>query len=526
MGPSIDVRAVYGSDGTAIQQAIDAVASDPTLPPALYLSSGTTWPIAAELTIPAGCRPLTISGDPPNYTGTDGTILQATAPMRSVMAVLSPYHNFVNLQFDAHFLATYGRFISNWTFGRQTWVVIMNAVIDGDHLDNTTGIINDCIHSTQCYWVKNGQTFVTAGIVSQYPNSTVKTVTGTAATTLGSSVIEFTGAPDLTTLNIRAGDFIRLGTDVASASFLQIASVTASTITVMAAANNQPVATASGLDYAIGVGDGWHETQFRDNNRNVFDDCILRGSGGSGLRMAGLYGDSVYDGLIDYNAFFGVAMGYADNVSLTDSIGLHNVYMEANTVDYFFGQVTNLLLENTDNNASIFSVTGSTATGVVIQQGNVSSLTFGTPQNLLLEVRNEGGTLQSRIVSDHWNGFAAAQAGNVNGASAAWTDLPSVGASTPFANGVGISSANPNVLLFDVSNNQNASISGVVAVELTSIGAIVPSLTVDLDTNVNGVALVRPALCLTTLTGAQQTWSTTTITPGQSLSIRVQACML
>lgn len=525
MGPSIDVYAVYGSDGAAIQKAIDAVASDLTLPPSLYLRSGV-WPVAAELTIPAGCRPLTIGGDPSNYTGADGTILQATTSMRSVMAVLSPYHNFVNLKLDANFLATYGRFISNWTFGRQTWVVVMNAVIDGDHLDNTTGIINDCIHSTQCFWVQNGQTFATAGIAGQYLYSTVKTVTGTAATTLGSGVITFTGAPDLTTLNIRYGDFIRLGTDLASASVLQIDSVTASTITVMVAANNQPKATASGLDYAIGVGDGWHETQFRDNNRNVFDDCILRHSGGSGLMMAGLYGDSVYDGLIDYNAFFGVAMGYSDNVSLTDSIGLHNVYMEANTVDYFFGQVTNLLLANTDNNGSLYSVTGSTPTGVVIQQGNVSSLTFGTPQNFLLEVRNEGGTLQSRFVSDHWNGFAAAQVGKVNGASTAWTNIPAVGATTPFANGVGISSANPNVLLFDVANNQSASISGVVALELSCIGAIVPSLTIDLATNVNGVALVRPALCLTTLTGAQQAWSATTITPGQSLSIRVQASML
>lgn len=522
----------YGSDGAAIQQAINAVIANSSLPTTLYLQAGT-WPVDAEITLPANCPTLTLIGEPHNYTGTAGTILQATASMRSVIAILSPYHQFINLKIDANQKATYCRYIQGWTWGRQSWVMLTNALFDGDFLDLTTGSggINDAIYSNACFWVMNGTMYATANMLKQnnYYNR-MSTVTGTASTTAGSSTINFTGAPDLTTLGIRTGDFIRIGADLQTALFLQIASVSSSSIDVQVAENNTPSVTLTDQDYAIGVGDGWHEEIFRDNNRNVFVDCLFRASGGSGIAMHGLYGDSVYDGLADFNGFFGIAMGSSDNQSLTDSIAIKNVYMEANQCDLFFGQVTNCTVENIDNiyqNNSIFSVIGSTPTANIIRGGTFGIIGLGVPQNFLVEVQNDNGTLQSRIVSDHWNGFDSLQAGQVIGASATWTDIPLVDATTDFANGVGILGDDTQFLMFDVASSQNMAISGSAAPEFNSTGtAYVPSVTVVSNADVNGTTINRTAICLTGLDGTPANWDTGTIPSGTTVSIRVQAYIL
>ena len=522
MVPSTDVFTTFGGDGVAIQAAINAAAADVTKPPVLYLRGGV-WKIEAELTLPVGCRPLTIIGEPTDYMGVAGTILRADKKMRSVLAIFSPYHELVNLKFDANRNATQGRFIQGWTFGRQSWVVVTNAIADGDFLNNADGTINDCILSKQCFYVGNGITYVTSAIASQYTNGTRTTIAGTAATTAGDPVVRFTGAPDLTTLGIRRGDFLRLGAVKATSRYLQIDKVAPATITLQGAANNLPKTTVTGLPFAIGVGDGWHDTLFRDNNRNVFDDCVFRGSGGSGIVMCGLYGDTVRDGLADFNNFFGVVMGSCDNVALLDSASLQNVYMEENTADYFFGQVTNVTVANPNRNASIFSIIGSSPQGTIVRNGTVESIALGAPQNFLVEVRNQNGVLQSRIVADHWEGFASLQADRVSGASVNWTPVPVVSTTTGFANGVGIRS-DGFLLLLNTPNGQDAGISGLAIVEFSNVTpALVASLSVDLATNVGGVTMVRPALRLSSQTGAPQEWRTTTITPNKSIGIRLQA---
>jgi hypothetical protein len=70
-----------------------------------------------------------------------------------------------------------------------------------------------------------------------------------------------------------------------------------------------PALGLSGQDYAIGVGDGWHELRHNDNNILRARGGLMRGNAGSGWVCRGLYGPLLARAQMDFNAFYGIVIG-------------------------------------------------------------------------------------------------------------------------------------------------------------------------------------------------------------------------
>ena len=527
----LDVFAEHGAaTGAAIQAAINAcVAASDGVKRRIYLS-GREWSIDTKLTIPAGARAIHLFGDPHDFGFAGGTILRATGTWAAgtpMLEVLSSYHSFADLKFDADRRADYGVYFQNATLTHWTRVHIWNALLDGGHCPMTG--LNQGNTFDRCTFIHSGTVHATAGIINDFKNGWKMQINGTAATTAGNAVITISNGPPprgLTALKIRPGSFIRVGGTEATAFYGQILSVTTNTVTLQLL--DLPAQSLTSQPYAIGVGNNWHEERSDKNGFNHFvNGSILRGAGGAGIWMNALYGDSVRDSLVDYNGMVGIAFGTNDNIGSAFQCVADHVYMEENTVDYFFGNGVDVAIREPTINLSVFSA-GTTANGTITRKGRVESVKYGAPQNFLIEVRNNGGMLEHRIAAERWDGFASLGADKIIGASVTWTQTPSVAAGVDFATGVGIVAAAPHILLLKVALEQNPAINGTAVVEFnsTALGGttLTPyaSLTTD-SVNVNGVTLVRPAIYLSTTSGAFINWSTANIGTGESIGIRVQA---
>lgn len=517
------------ANSTALQAALDAAgAVSGTVDLTGYNGVAV---LASEAQIKSTSKSIQLLGPGFSYTATDGNglVLRAgTNGQRSVLAVLSKYHSLSGFTVDGNSLSSYGVYRSGDLQTRYDNIVATRAKFDGWLLAATgssgLGTIMNCMGHT------NGTLYRTAGIAGEYTNGTQSLVAGTAAVSASGTTVTITSGPDLTTLGIRKGDFIRIGTTHSTAQWLQIelvASATQLTLQTFSAAT----ATVTGQDYAIGVGDGYRQMRDSNNNLDHVTGGMWRSNGGSGIVQVSLFGGT-FDGsiLLDFNNMFGFVNGHSDGTAVNQTALVRAYFEDNNAAPLWLVLNSSVTLIEPSLQVVLSGPRWRNgpfgATGMIFNGDVAESIGLGKEQNFVVEVRNNGGTIQHRIVSEHWDGFNSLQVDKISGASVTWTNTPTVDSVTDFSTGVGIVSGATHVLLFNTTSAQSATISGVVAVEFNSTNAsYVPSITTD-SVNVNGTTQIRPALYITTIAaGALQNWNTTTIPAGTSIGVRIRAYM-
>jgi hypothetical protein len=264
--------------------------------------------------------------------GDGRTILQAGAPIRSVLSITGDTAKSTDvlvrdIVFEGARKAIHGVYImgcSNSTFDRIT---VGSALSDGihltDHNDRGIEVINDNNTWTELEASQNGTLLVNTESLRDYytawnvpgraigepflaPEQAPQLYAGaTAAVVTGNQEVKFSGL-DFSALDLppRPGDPLRIGTGDRT-RHLYIYSVMDDTLVA-----SEPFDyTASGLDFAIGIGDGYHEVPHRDNNHNSFYNGILRRNAGYAFAFNGAYGPVVVGHQIDLQPFWGMRFG-------------------------------------------------------------------------------------------------------------------------------------------------------------------------------------------------------------------------
>jgi pectate lyase-like protein len=260
--------------------------------------------------------------------------IKATASMRSCYAALGSCVDIQGVCFNANGFATYGSYIDSEGFATFRRCYACLAIIDGWYVyeaDNATW--------WECGADSNGTVYCSsAAVKAQYtkweiqnadiavvvPGST-PTMT-TDATNAYKVVLSGAGAPDLTTLNIRKGDILRLAGGTSSSGptgtplYFQISGVVNSTTLFLANAPLPPTNTAY-TEWAISVGDGLHAMAFQVGGEASGNLAMLSVHGGNyqGNACAGLslgsefaFSCAVYDApLLSYNLATGLNAGCA-----------------------------------------------------------------------------------------------------------------------------------------------------------------------------------------------------------------------
>jgi hypothetical protein len=519
---------IEASDYPSIQDAIDdAIANDI---PEVRLPEGVT-DLSSELQIPvlASSRPLILRGRPHRSIDQSvGTTLRADASMRSVLAILSANHRVQDIKIDADRNATYGLYLENTYASHFDNVLAMNAIADGWHFASSSSN-NNSVRMSGCWAHANGTTYATSGIASEYNTlfGTTSTISGTAATTAASATITISSGPDLTTLGIRKNDFVRVGGTASTAYFGIISSVTSTTIVVQS--QLVPQTTASGLAFAIFVGFGVNLTEGSNNNILVVVGGNYRGSSGSNFNVQGLFGSTFVGCSFEFGHFAGFSVGRADGSTPVEGTLLDNCYFEANqAAEIWANQCTNLTITgptfgsvNPPYDIRPHLTTFSPAQGVLQLNGLRTVLQSGAEQDFVFELRNNGGTIEHRFISDFLNGGAAAGATRINGQSSSYSTTPSVGSGTGFTAGAGIQGSNR--ILFDTAEQPNAAEfrPPSAVVEFDSTGNAPRVYATRINDNVNGVTLTRFALGFVTSNGAAFNINTTNIAAGKQILVRV-----
>lgn len=512
---------INADDHPSVQAAINAAAAAGIVE---VHFSAKVYDINAELQIPTSGPPnqsIRLRGVPHNYTGLGGTIIRAAQPMRSVLAAIGAYCEMDSIKFDAARKATYGLLLQGATLMRCRNVMVTSALFDGVHLDALK--INDSMKWESCIIEQNGTNYVSNSIAGQYSHGVRTNVAGTANLTANSPNVTFNGAPDLTSLGIRKGDYLRVGATLKESFYGQIESANPNKITLQGNATNLPTVSAQNQPFAIGVGDGWHESRHQDNNVNILDGCLIRLNGGSGIRMNGLFGDTVIGGQTDFNNFGGIVFGPADNQGAVINALVANCYSEENTFTFGFGQATNVtILSPTSGGDALFRV-GELTKGTILRDDRFELIELGAQQNFVLQVRNDNGTLKHRIVADIAQGWASVQAVKVHDASPQYQPTPTVTAANGFKNGAGIVTNLTHMLALDTDSTQNVAVSGTVTIEDDSTGTLHRAMLSTDARNIKGVTINRPVLYLRDSAGTFLPWSTQTIPNGRHIAIRVSA---
>lgn len=489
--------------------------------------TAATYDITAELQISAASKTIRIVGQPhAGYSG-GGTRIRATAAMRSVMAVLGPYHTFEHIVLDANDLATYGRYLDQWAFGRSIGCRFTGAIKDGTYASDSG--INDTAISISDWYDHNGSVWASAGIIGQYPSGGFAknpiAITGTASITAGNATINIVGsATDLTTIGLRKGDPIRVGATAATAYYGLINTVAAASVTIQNGGFSAPLptVTAVGQEFAIGSGDAWHDERQANNQLTTFLNCLLRGSGGSGLRSNGLFGHTTIGGQFDFNSFFGISIASTDGTICWSGSYTHP-YCEANisTHAFYIGAGRNITITNPVLNGETWLVAGTLPdTGTVYMNGLAEDLILGAFQNFLLEFWNDAGTIKHRTVGEFANAYNPLHATKILNRSAAWTATPLVAAGVGFATGVGISAAATHAVLFDVARDQDEAMQGLATIESNESGTAICVALGITNSNVNGTTRSRPRILLTdAATGVP--FNLTALGVGKTIRIRV-----
>jgi hypothetical protein len=281
-----------------------------------------------------GVRELGGSGD-------GKTTLRAGTSMRSVLTLSA--NRTVQLRdiaIDGKRNATYCLYFDGSSLAQIERLTVTGAIKDGVHLarvsDAGTAPINDANRFLQLTASQNGTLYLTQDLRSQYvitegvprvlPEQAI-TLNATCSVNAGDRTVTF-GGVDLTTLHLRPSDPIRIVTGVEPTHFLVTEVVSATELKV----SLPPTVTASGLSFAIGSGDGYHEVEGHvDNAINTFDDGTFRSNAGVALGFAGGSGPRMRGGQVEYGPFWGIRVGAqaANIVSASLSPQFYGTYFEA-----------------------------------------------------------------------------------------------------------------------------------------------------------------------------------------------------
>jgi hypothetical protein len=306
-------------DSTAIQAAI-AFAVKFNIP----LDAGSfNYGVGTELLVPpttSGHVGFELRGQ--NWgTGASGSGADRTSfvalggSMRSILSLARPLCDVSGIKFDAAGISQYAMHFQGATLSNLNKVLVVGAVVDGFHLseedDTPAHCNNDSIAFNDCVAQGNGIVRATNGCIANYSGmgQAVVSIAGTVATN-GTYVLTFSGAPDLTTLGIRIGDVIRIGAaHDDTTQYYQVGAVHDAT-TLYIGGTRIP-GTASDLDFAITIGDGYHEEQSNDNNVMKVRGGAYQLNAGYGLLFAGFYGPEISGAVLaQVNGAFGIGVGY------------------------------------------------------------------------------------------------------------------------------------------------------------------------------------------------------------------------
>ncbi len=518
--PFSAIRDGVTDDSAALQAAIDYASANSLrvrMPAGIYA-------VYSEVQVDGA--PIIIEGEPHNFSLSTGTQIKCFAAARSGLAVLSPRHQISNLIVNANGLASNGVYFANASVSRLTNVWTTAALLDG--FANAASGNNNHIVLDGCYATNNGKTYVTAGLLTAFSNDRQVLTAGTVATTASNSDIVFTGAPDMTTLGLRKGDLIAIGgtTKLTASYFLIESALNATTVRLQVNATNRPATTASGLDFAIGVGDGVSDR--RNGNGGVWDirNLISFSNGGSGIHLDAAYGHIVEAGDVSYNNFAGVCFGIADNAGVITNATVKNLYCEGTAIVYFLG-AGKITIENPsgelDGSATAHFIYATDAiTEALVTSGNVVyDWRYGQEQNFVIQITNTAGTLQHRIMADLDTGGSTNLDNRITGATNAYTNIPSVSSVVAFSAGGGILSTATDVILLETARSQSTETPFRAIMEGTNTGTQYTVSPGTVSSNVNGVTRVWPSFRLRDLSGAAVAWATALAAPSAYIAVRV-----
>lgn len=549
------------NDATAIQTAINAVeASGATL----YFPPGVCI-VNSELSVStaSNLKVFHLVGSGAKYGGNQdqGVTIRAGAAMRSVLAIKAGPHRIEEIRFDGNYLATYGVYFSGAinegsAFSRLTEVHAYHALKDGFFWDNNAAISDNTLLDT--LWAyNNGTIYATAPIRGQYQAGGVDTVwrtqtaAGTVSTTTGSNIITGSGTA-FTTLGLRQGDFIRVGSTLLTADYMQVNTVD-SNLQITCFGGSTATASVVGAEWAAFIGDGLHFSATGGQNGIMrVKGGLFRGNASAGIFSRSGYGHHISDAQLETSGFCGLVLGIADANTPTDSnTVVDKIYFEGN-------QVASIWLGHLRGSTILPSVTGDpsfikTPPGVTYRAINGDGTlgpfpVLGTARwenaqfNMLgvvahngyaqsyfvFQLYNDGGgALKHRFICDTNTGDAARGAGKIKGQTASLTVTPAVGVGTGFAGGAGILGG--DTILFDTADQATPGVSDFrqdieSSISIVSNGTGIP-INADINfrqDNINGVTIWRPSIKITGATNNVLTLDTTTIPANKFISIRIK----
>jgi hypothetical protein len=326
-------------DTAAIQKAIDAatISGRP-----VTLVPGLTYKTTGELLVTGGLS-VTIRGGH-KYNGG----IRCVAAVRSAVAVVSSCLHIFDVQIFAERIAGIGIYIDTASSSVVERCRVYQALVDGIRITNSDSVRISDTQIELC-----GKLYCTSHYAGPSPKNIRVPVTGTVAKTAGlSCTITGTGT-SFTTLGIRKGDLISTraiagdgtGAGGSTAEWLIIDSVDSDTQITCA---NHPgsAGAASGLDYTIHVGDGYHEGPSRaDNNNHEVEKLFTRNNAGYGMRIHGLYGPCVTNLQSDANGGYPVGVGVGGVVTIGATF--RKCYFELNGAadNFLLGYAGDILID-------------------------------------------------------------------------------------------------------------------------------------------------------------------------------------
>lgn len=239
-------------------------------------------------------------------TGGGTTIIQAGASIRSIMAVTGRTR-VRQIEFWGVFLASNAIWSDGTSYSRYEGVRAYETLVDGWHQADGAG--NDSVLIIDSGAELCGTIYRTSSFSTSSGAHKV-TLSGTISTTLSSATYTGSGTNWNTSLKpyVRSGDFLAVGSDASSAQWLMILSVDSDT-QITGYGLNAASASVSGSQYAVFVGDGYHEEPSGDANNAEITHFHTINTAGSALVFAGLYGPRVSQLQADACGAFPVRVG-------------------------------------------------------------------------------------------------------------------------------------------------------------------------------------------------------------------------
>lgn len=292
---------------------------------ALVLSGGTVYAISTEWQLgSANYKRLIVHGN--------GAVVRATAPMRSVLAVVQNTVVVRDLNIEAMRVADHGVYTHTSSTSLYENVDCYQPLIDGFSVshDNDRSVFRGC-SARLC-----GTIFHTAGYAGPSPANIRVRLTGVASVGGGSAygrIVTFTGLSiPLTDMNLRRGDWISVDPiapgQINAIFWAPILSVDSPTQLTL---DFHPffLGHAGPLEFSIHRGDGFHFGPGRaDNNIHRIDTALAENVACNGFYLGGLYGPRVTNIQVNAAGAHPVVIGGAAQDRHVLGTFIHGFYTE------------------------------------------------------------------------------------------------------------------------------------------------------------------------------------------------------